>query len=259
MPHPFSSQINWSHPITHHLTSSYITSPHHVITHLTSSHLIVITRFPWSRLTSCHLTLSYFTISHVMTSNPTLPHLILKLALKSIIASTKKLVILCIMGIIGNHKNSTFMSEHCHNKMERKYSRPLHAIASCHCITLHPPKPQGTQATSLRPVPSSSVFCTEFTSLRRKCLMAPTLFSLAASRMSWPRIPFKSKMWCRWSFANKWCIDIFEELRDSKSRIRRSMQEIEQMKNRNEITTQSFWRWKNSGQHAKLEHTQKET
>ena len=69
---------------------------------------------------------------------------------------------------------------------QRNYSRPLHAIAS--------PKFQGDQATSLRLVPSSSVFCTEFTSLRIKCLMAPTLFSLAASRMSRPRIPFKSKI-----------------------------------------------------------------
>ena len=77
-----------------------------------------------------------------------------------------------------------------------------------HCIISHPPKLQGAQATSLRSVPSSCVLCTEFSSLRIKCLMAPSLFSLAASRMSWPWHPFKPKIWCRWFFVKKRCIDI---------------------------------------------------
>ena len=41
-----------------------------------------------------------------------------------------------------NQKNSIQVKS-WHNKMERKYSRPLHAIASCHCITLQSPKVSG--------------------------------------------------------------------------------------------------------------------
>ena len=98
-----------------------------------------------------------------------------------------------------SHKKSTSKSKHGTTKWNE--STPVHVIASCYCIILHPPKLQGTQATSLRLVPASSVFCTEFTSLRIKCLMAFTLFSLAASRMSRPRIPFKSKILCKRSDA----------------------------------------------------------
>ena len=74
------------------IISPRLLSPHLIMPHLTSSHLI-ITLFPWSHLTLCHLTLSYVTISHVVTSNPTSPHLILKLALKSIIASKERLIL----------------------------------------------------------------------------------------------------------------------------------------------------------------------
>ena len=137
--------------------------------------------------------------------------------------------------------------------MERKYSRPLHVIASCYYIILHPPKLQGTQATSLRLVPPSSVFCTEFTSLRIKCLMAFTLFSLAASRMSRPRIPFKSKVLCK--ISDVWTCS---------ESLKAPNQELDQAKDWNAQTRKSewthcsiFWKRKNSGQHAKLEHTQK--
>ena len=89
MPCAFSSNYLIS-PITHHLTSSYITSPHHSSLHLISPD------YHSSALISPHLMpshlLSHFTLSHVMTSDPTLPHLILKLALKSIITSTKNMV-----------------------------------------------------------------------------------------------------------------------------------------------------------------------
>ena len=92
-----------------------------------------------------------------------------------------------------NPKNSTFKSKHGTTKWNE--TTPGHWMPLHHVIAS--PNLQGDQATtSLSPVPSSSVFCTEFTSLRIKCLMAPTLFSLAASRMSRPRIPFKSKISC---------------------------------------------------------------
>ena len=92
-----------------------------------------------------------------------------------------------------NPKNSTFKSKHGTTKWNE--TTPGHWMPLHHVIAS--PNLQGDQATtSLRPVPSSSVFCMEFTSLRIKCLMAPTLFSLAASRMSRPRIPFKSKISC---------------------------------------------------------------
>ena len=89
-----------------------------------------------------------------------------------------------------NPKNFTLKSKHGTTEWKES-TRPLHAIASCHCIILHPPKLHATQAASLRLAPSSSVFCTEFTSLRIKCLMAPTFSALAASRMSRPRIHSK--------------------------------------------------------------------
>ena len=110
------------------IISPRLISPHLILTHLTSSHLIVITRFPWSRLTSCHLTLSYFTISHVMTSNPTLPHLILKLALKSIIASTKKREILCIMGITRIPPSSQSIATTKWNESSPGHCMPLHHV-----------------------------------------------------------------------------------------------------------------------------------
>ena len=85
--------------------------------------------------------------------------------------------------------------------MEQQNGTKVPPASVCHCIISHPRKIQSTQATSLRLVPSSFVFRTEFTSLRIKCLIALTLFSLAASRMSRPRIPFKSKILCRRSDA----------------------------------------------------------
>ena len=88
------------------------------------------------------------------------------------------------------HKNSTFRPNHGTTKWNE--------ITHGHCMPLHvviaSPKLQDDQATSLRLLPCLSVFCTEFTSLRIKCLMAPSLFSSVASRMSRPRIPFKSKI-----------------------------------------------------------------
>ena len=89
-----------------------------------------------------------------------------------------------------DHKNFAFKSKHGTTK--RNESTPGHCLPLHHVIVS--PNLQGVQATSLRPLPFSSVFCREFTSLRIKCRMAPTLFSLAASKMSRPRIPFKSKI-----------------------------------------------------------------
>ena len=103
-------------------------------------------------------------------------------------------------------------------------------------------------------VPSSSVFCREFTSLRLKCLMAPTLFCLAASRMSQPQIPFKSKIFRKRSDAQT-CLESLkaptQELEETCKRLKRAKQWSQ-----NELTVQSFWRWKKSGQHAKLQHAQ---
>ena len=122
---------------------------------------------------------------------------------------------------------------------------PLHHVIAS-------PNLQGGQATtSLRPVPSLSAFCREFMSLRIKCRMAPTLFSLAASRMSRPRIPFKSEI-----LFKKWRKDMFGELKGTNSRIGRNMKKLKSAKqwSQDELTA---WRRKNSGQHAKLEHAQK--
>ena len=95
--------------------------------------------------------------------------------------SVSVLVVKIVIGIIGirNPPSMILQVKAWHNKIELKYSRPF---ACPYVMSLH--QIASTKPASLRLVPSSSVFCTEFTSLRTKCLMAPTLFSLAASRMS---------------------------------------------------------------------------
>ena len=127
----------------------------------------------------------------------------------------------CIQTIIGIVRIPPFKSNRGTTKWNE--STPGHCIPLHHVIAS--PNLQGDQAKSLRPVPSSSVFCREFMSMRIKCLMAPTLFSLAAFRMSRPRIPFKSKIFCKRS--DKSCIDMFGELKGTNSRIGRNMQKIQ--------------------------------
>ena len=77
--------------------------------------------------------------------------------------------------------------------------------------------------------------------------MAPTLFSLAASRMSRPRIPFKDVtllIFCKegmhrhvWR-ASRQQIKNWKKCKDWN---------VQKQESKNELTDQSFWRWKKSG------------
>ena len=142
----------------------------------------------------------------------------------------------------ANHMIFTFKLMHSTTKWNKNH--PGHGASNCIMSSHH-------VIASLRSVPSSCVLCTEFTSLRIKCLTAPSLFSLAASSMSRP-------WWCCWSFVKNWCMDMFgeclkdlkppnQDLEETCKRLKRAEQESQ-----NELTAQCFWRWKNSGQHAKL-------
>ena len=116
-------------------------------------------------------------------------------------------------------KNSTFQVKSWHNKMERTYSRPLHAIASCHCIT----KASGW---------SSNIFEARAVFI---CLLHGV--HVAANKMSYGShfiflgcfqdVTTSDPIQVKDLLLKKWCIDMFGELKGTKSRIGRNMQDIE--------------------------------